>query len=214
MDCTHYLQFYKPVAAKLLSFGFIKQHESWLLERDLPLKNLFVRIEITPSQFSARVIDRDFNDDFLPFSVKDGKSPVKAVVNEILDEILVQCFTNTRRDVIAYCEQTFHTLHECPWKEFPEFCTFKTMNSQKWYALIMNIPCQKLGLIDRGIVDVINLKLPPEQIPSLIDNKHYFNAYHMNKKHWLTILLDQNTDMAQLKTLIQTSYQLVEKIKR
>ena len=211
MDCSSYLHNYTPIAEQLQKYGFTAVDGGWLLQRDLPFKNLFVTIRIVPPQFEVRVIDKTFNDDFLPFAVKGGNSPVKAAVNKILDEILATCFANTKRDVIAHCEQTYHTPHAKPWPEFPEYCTFKTVNSQKWYAIIMNIPCNKLGLTGDAMVDIINVKLPPEQIPGLIDGQHYFAAYHMNKKYWLTVLLDQATDMAQLKNLIDTSYQLVEK---
>ncbi|MBO4823672.1 MAG: MmcQ/YjbR family DNA-binding protein [Clostridia bacterium] len=211
MDCSHYLQFYTPVAEKLLAFGFVKHGDGWLLERDLPVSNLFVRIQVTPSQFFVRVIDRTFNDDFLPFNVKDGNSPVKSMVTVLLDQILSTCFDNPKRDIIEYCVRTFKTRPEQPWPEFPNYRTFKTAHSQKWYAIIMDIPCTKLGLVGEAVVNVINVKLPPEQIQSLIDGQHYFSAYHMNKKYWLTVLLDQTTDIVQLKSLIKTSYNLVEK---
>lgn len=211
MDYSSYLVSYTPVAEKLRRYGFICKDSVWVLECDLPFKDLFAKIRITTSEFDVRVIDRNFNDDFLPFNIKDGNSSVKAVVQNLIDEILLQCFSNTKRDVIAYCEHTFQTKHENPWQEFPEFCTFKTVRSKKWYALIMNLPGSKLGLKDCKIVDVINLKLPPEQIQILVDGKHYFPAYHMNKKYWMTVLLDKNVDMEQLKTLIHVSYDLVEK---
>ncbi len=210
MDYSNYLQSYQPVAEKLRDYGFTEKDGGWFLQRELQFKDLLVTIRIAPPQFEVRVIDRTFNDDFLPFSVKGGNSPVKAAVNDLLAEILAKCFCNTKRDIIAYCEQTYHTPHEKPWAEFPEYCTFKTVKKQKWYALVMDIPCQKLGLTGNAKVDVINVKLPTEQIQSLIDHQHYFPAYHMNKKYWLTILLDQQTDVVQLKKLLDTSYHLVE----
>lgn len=210
MDYSNYLRSYQPVADKLQEYGFTEQDGGWFLQRNLPFKDLMVAIRIVPQQFEVRVIDRIFNDDFLPFSVKDGNSPVKAAVHDLLDEILAKCFCNTKRDIIAYCEQTYHTPHEKPWAKFPEYCILRTVKKQKWYAAILRIPGQKLGLSGNAEVDIINVKLPTEQIPTLIDNQHYFTAYHMNKKNWLTVLLDQQTDMAQLKKLLDTSYHLVE----
>ena len=210
MDYSSYLQSYQPVAEQLRAYGFTEQDGGWFLQRDLPYKDLMVTIRIVPPQFEVRVIDRTFNDDFLPFSVKDGNSPVKAAVHDLLDEILAKCFCNTKRDIIAYCEQTYQTPHENPWDNLPDFYTFKTPKKQKWYAIIMRIARQKLGFTGNEKVDILNLKLPTEQISSLIDQQHYFTAYHMNKQNWLTILLDQQTDMAQLKKLLDTSYHLVE----
>ena len=76
----------------------------------------------------------------------------------------------------------------------------------------MNVPARKLALDQDGVVDIINIKLPTDQIQELIDNQKCFNAYHMNKKNWITILLNKNTDVPALKNLLQISYDLVEKI--
>lgn len=76
----------------------------------------------------------------------------------------------------------------------------------------MNVPARKLALDQDGVVDIINIKLPTDQVQELIDNQKYFNAYHMNKKNWITILLNKNTDVPALKNLLQISYDLVEKI--
>ncbi|MCM1403971.1 MAG: MmcQ/YjbR family DNA-binding protein [Prevotella sp.] len=210
MDYSNVLHSYQPIAEKLREYGFTAQDGGWLLQRNLPIKNLVATIHITASHFDVRVIDRTFNDDFLPFQAKEGGSAVKAAVNDLLDDILAKCCRNAQRDIIAYCEQTYHTPHANPWAEFPTYCTFKTVKKQKWYAVVMDIPCQKLGLTGKEKVFIINLKLPTAQIQTIIDHQHYFPAYHMNKQNWLSVLLDKDTDMAQLKTLLDASYHLVE----
>ena len=211
MNLDNYLLNHTIDESSLKKYGFTNKNGEWILEYDLPIKNLFVLVKITKSSFSVRVIDREFNDDFLPFSVKDGNSPVKAMVDDLVSDIVKKCFTNLKLDVIRYCEETYKTKCEKPWDKYPEFCTFKTLNSKKWYAIIMNVPARKLGLDQDGVVDIINIKLPTDQIQELIDNQKYFNAYHMNKKNWITILLNKNTDVSALKNLLQISYDLVEK---
>lgn len=39
----------------------------------------------------------------------------------------------------------------------------------------------------------------------------YFPAYHMDKVHWISILLDKETDMDAAKRMLDESYALVEK---
>ena len=75
----------------------------------------------------------------------------------------------------------------------------------------MSIPYKTLGLEKIGKIDVLNVKLNPDLIESLIDKKHFFPAYHMNKKYWITILLDSDMDMDLVKSLIDESFKLVEK---
>lgn len=53
------------------------------------------------------------------------------------------------------------------------------------------------------------MKNRPEKIRSLIDNNHYFSAYHMNKKYWITVLLDNILEIDQVKTFLDERYQLV-----
>jgi predicted DNA-binding protein (MmcQ/YjbR family) len=54
----------------------------------------------------------------------------------------------------------------------------------------MRIPRAKLGLRGEGHVDVVNLKVSPEMIPSLLQERGVFPAYHMSKTHWVTVVTD------------------------
>ena len=72
----------------------------------------------------------------------------------------------------------------------------------------MNIPKSKLGLSSNLEVDIINVKCPPEIIGNLRLNEGYFKAYHMNKEHWVTIILDGTVSMKEIKNLIDISYEL------
>ena len=75
----------------------------------------------------------------------------------------------------------------------------------------MSVSYKTLGLDKSGKIDILNVKLNPEVIESLIDKKHFFPAYHMNKKYWITILLDSDMDLDLVKSLIDESFNLVEK---
>ena len=74
----------------------------------------------------------------------------------------------------------------------------------------MKIAKNKLNANFRDqIVEVVNVKLPKENIINIVDNKFYFKAYHMNKTYWLTILLNDNQEINKVLDYIQTSYELV-----
>ena len=75
----------------------------------------------------------------------------------------------------------------------------------------MSIPYKSLWLDNSGKIDVLNVNLNPELIQCLIDKKHFFPAYHMNKKHWISIVLDSDVDLNLVKSLIDESFNLVEK---
>ena len=74
----------------------------------------------------------------------------------------------------------------------------------------MTVKSSVLKIESEELIDIMNIKLDPEKIKQLIDNVNYFEAYHMNKKYWITILLDSNLDINKVKELIDESYKLVK----
>lgn len=60
-------------------------------------------------------------------------------------------------------------------------------------------------------VEIINLKIPEEEIKTLLTKKGYYEAYHMNKKYWLTIILDDTLPDEEIIKYIDISYHLIDK---
>ena len=83
---------------------------------------------------------------------------------------------------------------------------FRHALTKKWFGLVMKITADKLGLNSKDFVYVLNVKGDPFLIDSLIDGVHFFKAYHMNKTHWITILLKDGTSEETVKMLIDMSY--------
>ena len=73
----------------------------------------------------------------------------------------------------------------------------------------MNVPKNKLGLNGTEEIDILVVKCYPEMIGSLRKSKGFLPAYHMNKEHWITIILDKTVDKEKIKFLIDQSYELV-----
>ena len=82
----------------------------------------------------------------------------------------------------------------------------------KWYALLLDVEYNKLNKISNIItkVKILNVKYLTDNISDIIDNKNIFPAYHMNKKHWISIVLDKNIKLETIKELIDISYTLVK----
>lgn len=75
----------------------------------------------------------------------------------------------------------------------------------------MQIPANKIGLNSSTKVQVVNVCAEPEEIPQQIDNKKIFPVYHMNKKHWLTLLLDSEVTLKEIYAFIDKSYKITSK---
>ena len=116
-----------------------------------------------------------------------------------------------REKIEKYINEHYDAIQEYPWEKYPNFTTFKHKNNKKWFALVADVPFEKLKIKKDGIVDVINLKMIPEMIGSLRKTEGILPAYHMNKEHWITILLDGTVQMQKICDLIDISYDLTNK---
>ena len=116
-----------------------------------------------------------------------------------------------REKIEKYINENYDTLQEYPWEKYPNFTTFKHKNNKKWFALIMDVPFEKLKINKEGTVSVLNLKNLPEMIGGLRKNKGILPAYHMNKEYWITILLDGTVPEQKIFDLIDISYDLTKK---
>ncbi|MBR5965547.1 MAG: MmcQ/YjbR family DNA-binding protein [Treponema sp.] len=133
-------------------------------------------------------------------------------VQNIIEEIRTKCFetNNLKDDYIAWIKTQFGAEPDFPWPDTPDYCVFRCPN-EKWFALIMKIKYRQIGLTGDEAVWVVNMKASQDEIPNLIDKKSIFPAWHMNKKHWITVLLTAATDFEKLCELTQNSFELVSR---
>ena len=136
-------------------------------------------------------------------------------VQQIIDEIRSKCFESKdlKKDYISWIKNQFGAEPDFPWPDTPDYCVFRCQN-EKWFALVMRLKYKQLGLTGDENVWVVNIKADQTEIPNLIDHKSIFPAWHMNKKHWITVLLTAVTDFEKLCELTLKSYELVSKSKK
>lgn len=218
MDLSYVFTHYRVDKEKLLEYGFEVLQDQYILKMDLSKEDFYALIMIQNDSFSIKVYDRLFDEEYVLFALKKHGAFAAEMKEEILkkvDEIVAKCFVyeSLKAKIYDYVYKIYQTLPEYPWERSPEHGTLKTKYSQKWYGIVMTITGQSLGLLHDEKVTVMNLKNKPEKIQELIDYKHFFPAYHMNKKYWISILIDNSLDENVLYKLIDESYNLVEKKK-
>lgn len=113
-----------------------------------------------------------------------------------------------RKEFTSYILNNYVTNEERPWADSPDSSVFRHPSNKKWFALIMNIGSGKLGL-NGGNIDVVNLKCEPAMIDNFLDGKSVFRAYHMNKTHWITVIIGA-ADENKLKMLLDVSFELTK----
>ena len=76
----------------------------------------------------------------------------------------------------------------------------------------MDIPFNKIDKNKSGLIEVINVKINPNDKDNLLKIEGIYEAYHMNKKSWISIVLDDTLSDDLISELIDNSYKLVTKM--
>lgn len=100
----------------------------------------------------------------------------------------------------------YNCTYDYPWGQYPTFRVFRHSNNKKWFAVIMDIPKNKLGLKSNEIISVVNLKCDSLLIGSLLLEDGFYPSYHMNKNNWISVALDSTADDEKLKMLLDMSF--------
>ncbi len=112
----------------------------------------------------------------------------------------------TRQEFLDYCLDTYGTVADYPFDEDFETAVFRHTGTRKWYAIMMRVSRRKFGFDNDAVIDVVNLKLPLEMFGSFGAADGVYPAYHMNKVHWISVLLpDAAEDL--VKFLTDASYE-------
>ena len=115
--------------------------------------------------------------------------------------------TMKRNELEAFIMETYNAVADYPWRKSPNHEVFRHCSNRKWFALIMDVPKNKLGLQGEELLDVVNLKCDQILIGSLRGEPGFFPAYHMSKDNWITAALDGSASDDKIKMLLDMSYQ-------
>lgn len=106
-----------------------------------------------------------------------------------------------KQEIIKYCTTLPSTFEDYPFPDDNITVAIKHLENKKWFALIMNV---------KGEV-YLNVKTDPNYSELLRSSYDYIiPAYHMNKEHWNTIIVDEKVDVSLVEELIEQSYELTK----
>lgn len=117
--------------------------------------------------------------------------------------------SSQRERITQYIQDTYGTEAEYLWADSPGNAIFRHSASKKWYAALMRVLPEKLGLTGVEALDVMDIKCSTIMIGSLLATKGFLPAYHMNKNHWISIVLDNSVPDSQIIPLLELSYDSV-----
>ena len=100
----------------------------------------------------------------------------------------------TKQQLLEYCLEEYGTVADYPFDDWMESAVLRHAESRKWYGIVMRVSRRKFGIESDEVVDVVNLKLPTEMFGSFGASDGVHPAYHMNKLHWISVLLPDATE--------------------
>ena len=119
----------------------------------------------------------------------------------------------TKQIFLTHCLNTYDTSPDYPFTDDFETAVLRHSNNRKWYALIMRVSRRKFGIDSDEVIDVVNLKLPLEMYGSFGAADGVYPAYHMNKLHWISVLLPDAADDL-IEFLTNVSYETTKNKKK
>lgn len=119
----------------------------------------------------------------------------------------------TKQSFLNHCLDTYGTVADYPFAEDFETAVLRHGDNRKWYAIVMKVSRRKFGFDSDEIIDVVNLKLPTEMFGSFGATDGVYPAYHMNKRHWISVLLpDAPEEVVQF--LVSVSFEATKSSKK
>ena len=119
----------------------------------------------------------------------------------------------TREEFFKICKDIYNTTPDYPFDEDFETAVMRHKDSRKWFCICMRVPRKKLFGNSEELIDVVNVKLPLEMSGSFCASDGVYPAYHMNKLHWISVLLP-DADEDTVAFLTNVSFEATKSRKR
>ena len=208
---------YTPDFKKLIEYGFSENKAIYYYEKLFQNNDFKTVIKISKEGVvTGKVYDLENNDEFLALKIETQQGAFAAEIRKeyksILLDIRDKCFSKNyfiypqSNRIAKIIIKKYGDNPDFMRGQYDGFGVFKNADNNKWYGIIMNIDYSKLGLDNKNPVEVINVKLDKDEIQELLKRDGFYPAYHMNKKYWITITLDESLSDDEIMELIEESY--------
>ncbi|GAB6930547.1 MmcQ/YjbR family DNA-binding protein [Paenibacillus sp. JCM 10914] len=212
----------KPNYNRLEKYGFHKKNDIYTYTTLIAEQQFQLTVLITDDGIvDTKVIDSQSGDEYVlhrtDVAIGSFIGKVREAHDDVLNKIAESCYetdvfkSDYAHRVISYVEKTYGDELEFLWQRFPNNAIWRRKDTNKWYAALLVLAKRKLGMDSDDIIDIINLRILPEDIETIVDKQGYFPGFHMNKKHWCTICLDGSVPIEEVWQRIDESYRLATK---
>lgn len=204
---------------KARAYGFVKNGEVWTNSCQILEGDFVMVLSITADNVRFQVFDQEMGDLYPQVHMESMTGSFVGNVREACLEILYQirkaCFDvqdyiypQTKR-IMAQVQEKYGNQLEYLWEKSPDAAVLRHEGNKKWYAVLMRISWDKLEKGREGLVEAVNLK--HDQVADLLSSKGIYPAFHMNKRYWISVALDDTLSDEEVLELIEKSWNLTSK---
>ena len=204
---------------KARAYGFIENEGVWTYSSQILQGEFFMTLSITPDNVSFQVFDQETGDLYPQVHMESMRGSFVASVREACLEILYQIrkacfevqdfiFPQTKR-IMTQVQEKYGNQLEYLWEKSPDTAVLRHESNKKWYAVWMKISWNKLEKGREGQMEAVNLKR--DQVADLLSKKGIYPAFHMNKRYWISVALDDTLSDEEVLELIERSWNLTFK---
>ena len=114
----------------------------------------------------------------------------------------------TESELTAFALSLAGTAADCPFAEKDGALVFRHADTKKWFGLLLSVQRRYFGE-GEGSEVCLNAKCPPE-LSAMLRQSYagILPAYHMNKVHWNSVILDGSVPEEEIFRMIWMSFNL------
>ena len=210
---------YQFNSKKAKEYGFVENQGVWTYSSTILQGDFLMMVTVEDGDLSFQVYDQETGDLYPQVHMESMRGTfvgsVREACLEVLYDIRKACFEveeflcpQTKR-IMALVQEKYGNQLEYLWEKSPDTAVLRHEDNQKWYAILMRIPWDRLDKGREGLVEAVNLKY--DQVADLLSQNGIYPAFHMNKRYWISIPLDDTLTDQKVLELFEKSYFLTSK---
>ena len=210
---------YQFNSKKAKEYGFIENQGVWTYSLTILKGDFLMKITVEDSDLTFQVFDQETGELYPQVHMESMRGTFVGSVREACLEVLYSirkaCFEvqeflcpQTKR-IMALVQEKYGNQLEYLWEKSPDTAVLRHEDNQKWYAILMRIPWDRLDKGRDGLVEAVNLK--HDQVADLLSQNGIYPAFHMNKRYWISLPLDDTLTDERVLELFERSWFLTSK---
>lgn len=204
--------------AKLQKYGFQKQGSEYCYETVLKTDEMKAVVYVSEKgTVAGKVIDPFSNEEYIAVHLPRQKgayvSQIRSEYLEVLADVAQKCFhpvpfiyPQTNRINALIC-QKYHMKCSFPFTKYPHIGAYYHPQNQKWFGLVQCVD-RTVFQKEQGECEILNLKADQTEMEEQLKRQGIYPGYHMSKKAWISVILDETFADDEIMKLVEESFQL------